>query len=343
MWGSQTQHQATNPPGSQLSSHNLIANEQSQTLYSISQACSGLHVLKPITTAPYLVEKGCYTYTPSAGIAQHAHDAECVTYNGPDSTLIGRELCVIYWGSREGGVRIVEMNVDDPASSVELSSISYPNSEYTHQGTLDASHRYLFFGDEADEARDGLNTTTHMYDLADVRNPVYLGAWTAGYANTDHNQYMFEKRIFKSDHAMGLRVYDWHPEQTEVQEKLSEPAFFSLVRDNSNPRATLDGAWSNFEFHSASGGVKVVLNTKEGLFVLHVDVPDLTPPFAASGSGGCGGGCIGGIVGGVLGSLLLLLCILWLAGGFSSRGCRSPLASFKTKETSPKVKPSLPA
>ena len=94
----------------------------------------------------------------------YSHDAQVVTYSGPDTDYAGREILI---GSNVDEIAIVD--ITDKANPVEISTISYPNIGYTHQGWFTEDQRYFLLGDEIDEIDFGFNTRTIIFDFERFR------------------------------------------------------------------------------------------------------------------------------------------------------------------------------
>ena len=80
------------------------------------------------------------------GASGYTHDAQVVTYNGPDADYAGREILI---GANENFVVIVD--ITDKANPVRISQLQYSNLSYTHQGWFTEDQRYFLLGDEGDE------------------------------------------------------------------------------------------------------------------------------------------------------------------------------------------------
>jgi choice-of-anchor B domain-containing protein len=109
--------------------------------------------------------------------AGYVHDAQCVTYHGPDRAHDGARICVTGNGD-SAAVSVVD--VSDPSAPTELSRTFYgplsedlggPPAAFAHQGWLDLTHRWFFFGDELDELASATNAVTYVFDLADLDAP----------------------------------------------------------------------------------------------------------------------------------------------------------------------------
>ena len=231
--------------------HNIVINESQPFAYAVGTSTfnGGAHIvdisnpLQPIFAGSY--SNSFYT-----------HDAQVVTYDGPDSDYSGRE---IYIGSNED--EVVFVDVTDPSNTVLISTISYSNIGYTHQGWLTEDHRYFFLGDETDEIDFGFDTKTIIFDVQDLDNPVvhldYFGPTSA----VDHNGYILNNNFYLSNYNAGLRVIDI---TNVASSSVNEVGFFDTYPENDN--AGFSGVWSNYPYFE-SGNI-VVSDINRGFFLL---------------------------------------------------------------------------
>jgi len=120
--------------------------------------------------------------------------------------------------------------------------------------------------DEADESNFGHNTRTHIWDLRDLDNPVYLGYYEAPVASIDHNLYIKGNLAYCSNYSSGLRVLDI----TNIASgNLTEYAYFDTYPPNNG--TNFSGTWSNYPYFSS--GVIAVSGIDEGLFLLKIPTP----------------------------------------------------------------------
>merc|ERR1719428_1181001 len=177
--------------------HNVFVNEDTEYAYAVgTSTCNGgLHIVA-MNNPQNPVSAGCYS---SDG---YTHDVQCVTYNGPDSSYSGREIC---FASNEDTVTIID--VTDKSNMVQLARKSYSGDRYTHQGWLTEDHRYFFFNDELDEYQSVTSKTrTHAFDVTDLNNPVYAGYHDGRTAAIDHNLYVKGDYVFQANYRAGLNV-----------------------------------------------------------------------------------------------------------------------------------------
>ena len=125
--------------------HNIAINEETGFGYSVGnssggETCGGgIHIIDlKEPTSPEFV--GCFSQ-PGTGRngTGYTHDAQCVTYHGPDEEHAGKQIC---FGSNETAFSIAD--VTDPANTEALGLATYPDVAYTHQGWLSEDHQYFF-------------------------------------------------------------------------------------------------------------------------------------------------------------------------------------------------------
>jgi len=244
-------------------SHNIVINPDTDWAYIVGGTSGntvndvlcgrgGLHFVD-ITDPAAPASAGC------SALDLYVHDAQCVTYHGPDTRFTGRELC---FNAAEQWVSVVD--VTDKNAPVRLGVFPYTRSSYVHQGWLTEDHRFFLLGDETDEQRFGFNTRTMIFDFEDLTSPQlpveYFGPTTA----IDHNMYTRDGLLYQSNYAAGLRILD--TEGLYDGGTLSELAHFDVFPDHDN--ASFVGTWSNYPYFE--DGV-VAVNAYDGLFLLQVD------------------------------------------------------------------------
>lgn len=193
--------------------------------------------------------------------ASYAHDAQIVTYNGPDLAHLGKE---IYLGSHSDGGQnnqLVIVDVTDKANPILLAQVNYGNGGYTHQGWFDENHRYFYLGDELDELNFGHPTKTLVFDLLELENPVahynYLGTTQA----IDHNGYVNGNSLFLANYTAGFREIDLSGVDNQ---EMHEVRFFDTFPANDN--AGFDGVWNVYPFFDSRH--IAISDTSGGLFLV---------------------------------------------------------------------------
>ncbi len=249
------------------SAHNIVADTASGYLYVVGansggETCGGgLHIIDA-RSPKALRFIGCYNDRSGSNPRGYSHDAQCVTYRGPDVKYKGREICV---GSNEKEINIAD--VTDKSAPVTIGRNSYPNVAYAHQGWFDAEQRYFYMNDEADEM-NGLveGTRTIVWDLAQLDDPVVARMYYGPVKSSDHNLYVVGDRVYEANYGSGLRVLD-------ISDRTSprEMGFFDSAPFNNDApgfSATESGAWSNYPFFKS--GVVIFTSVREGLFIVRV-------------------------------------------------------------------------
>jgi hypothetical protein len=142
-----------------------------------------------------------------------------------------------------------------------LSNTTYPNTGYTHQGSLSKNHKFFFFGDETDELLRGTRTKTLVLDVRNLISPRIAGFHLGSSRATDHNQYVSEGLIYQTNYRAGLRILRIID---AARANLKEVAMFDIFPDSDSP--DFNGAWSNYLFPSS--GTLLVSGVEQGLYVL---------------------------------------------------------------------------
>ncbi|HUP18400.1 MAG TPA: choice-of-anchor B family protein [Gemmatimonadota bacterium] len=245
------------------SAHNIVINEESGYAYAVGaggggETCGGgLHMID-IRDPKNPAFAGCFA-DPTTGREKtgYTHDAQCVTYRGPDEDYQGREIC---FGANETALSIAD--VTDKTSPVAIAMAEYPNVGYTHQAWLTDDQKYLLMDDELDEMQ-GLvdNTRTLIWDVSDLDDPVLIKEFLNPNSTAiDHNLYVKGDKVYQSNYVQGLRILD-----ISDIENPSEVGFFDTVPYGEDD-ARFDGSWSNYPYFDS--GTIVVTSGKEGLFLL---------------------------------------------------------------------------
>ena len=231
--------------------HNVVINEASGFAYVVGTETygGGPHIID-IRNPVNPIAAGGFT------LAGYSHDAQVVTYNGPDPDYQGRE---IYIGSNRNTVAIID--VTDKSDIKQISNISYPNVAYTHQGWFTENQQYFLVGDEFDELRTGDKSRTIILDFTDLDNPKlhdnYFGPLTA----IDHNGYVNAKLFYLANYTGGMRVVDI----SDIANKnLTEVGFFDTYP--SNNLRDFNGAWNVYPFFE-SGNI-LISDIDNGLFIV---------------------------------------------------------------------------
>ncbi|MEF8864629.1 MAG: choice-of-anchor B family protein [Salinibacter sp.] len=249
--------------------HNVVINEQTGYAYAVGssgggETCGGgLHMID-IEDPLNPTFEGCFA-DPSTGRSGtgYTHDAQCVVYEGPDAEYQGREICI---GLNETAISVAD--VTDKDSTVALSTASYPDYGYVHQGWFDEEQRYFYQNDELDEAQGKAeNTRTLVWDLQDLDNPKLVNQLSLPEKSIDHNLYVKGSTMYQSNYKSGLRILD-----ISDRENPEEVAHFDTQPYDEN-EAGFQGSWSNYPYFES--GIIIVSSIGEGLFVLEESQQEL--------------------------------------------------------------------
>ncbi len=249
------------------SSHNIVINEESGFAYAVGvsgggNTCGGgLHMVD-IRNPKNPVFAGCFS-DPQTGRAStgYSHDAQCVTYKGPDQTYRGREIC---FGSNETMLSIAD--VTDKKNPKAVARSSYPNVGYSHQGWVSEDHRYFYMNDELDElAGSTPKTRTIVWDLTDLDDPQVAEMFLSPTSASDHNLYIRGDTMYQSHYKAGVRIVD-----ISNRTKPVEIGHFDTVPYGENTPG-FGGSWSNFPYFRSGNIIATSMN--EGLFVLRKKAP----------------------------------------------------------------------
>ncbi|GAB5520116.1 MAG: hypothetical protein RhofKO_23670 [Rhodothermales bacterium] len=237
--------------------HNIVINESTGFAYLVgSDTCGGgLHIVN-IQDPMNPTFETCFAH-PGTGRrgTGYTHDAQCIIYNGPDADYAGREIC---FNSNETAISIAD--VTDKSAIRAISTGTYPNARYIHQGWLTPDLRYFIQNDELDELNGVVNRTrTIIWDLEDLDSPELLTEYNAAVGSIDHNLYVIGDRAFLSNYTSGLRILDISDIANPV-----EVGFFDTYPDDDDPR--FDGAWTSYPFFN--NGTVAVSSQGEGLFMV---------------------------------------------------------------------------
>ena len=235
--------------------HNIVINEESGYAYGVGTSTfnGGPHFvniqdpLNPTAAGGYSMD-------------DYSHDAQVITYNGPDSDYTGREILI---GSNVNEVVVVD--ITNKSNPQRISSISYDNVGYTHQGWFTDDEKYFILGDETDELGFGFNTRTIIFDFTDLDNPQFHTEFYGPTPATDHNGYVVGDKFYFANYSAGLNVYDISDIENE---NISQYGFFDTFP--SNNEASFDGSWNVYPFFeskniviSGSNGFTLVRDTNE--------------------------------------------------------------------------------
>ncbi len=231
--------------------HNIVINETKGYAYAVgTNTYSGGPHFVDISNPLNPISAGGYANDA------YSHDAQVITYNGPDSDYTGKEILI---GSNQNVVVIVD--VTDKTNPTQIATINYPNIGYTHQGWFTNDQRYFILGDELDERNFGGNTRNIVFDFSDLDTPSlhmnYYGPTTA----IDHNGYTKGNEYYLANYSAGIRVVDI----TNIgNETMTEIGYFDTYPSNDN--ASFNGVWNVYPYFS-SGNI-IISDINSGFYVV---------------------------------------------------------------------------
>jgi choice-of-anchor B domain-containing protein len=250
------------------SAHNVVINEETGFAYIVGasgggMSCGGgLHMVD-INEPKNPTFAGCFA-DPSTGRrgTGYSHDAQCVIYDGPDTEHTGKEICV---GANETAISVAD--VTDKSNPIALSTGSYPDYGYVHQGWFDETQTYFYQNDELDELNGTVEETrTIVWDLTDLDDPQVLTQYFNDNASSDHNLYIRDNLMYQSNYVSGLQVIDIS--EPENPQRVGFFDTFPFTKD----AAGFSGTWSNYPYFNS--GVVIMTSGFEGLFILETS-PEL--------------------------------------------------------------------
>jgi choice-of-anchor B domain-containing protein len=98
-------------------------------------------------------------------------------------------------------------DLTDEQNPEQLSRTSYATAAYVHQGWLTPNHKYFLSNDELDEVGGEVSsTTTYMWDLRDLDDPLMLGGDEHGTQSIDHQLFIKGDIATESSYMSGVRV-----------------------------------------------------------------------------------------------------------------------------------------
>ncbi len=231
--------------------HNIVINENTGYAYAVGSETfnGGPHIIN-IQNPQQLVFEGGFDFIG------YTHDAQVITYNGPDIDHIGKELLI---GSNDDYVTITDVtNKTNPSL---ISRVAQDNVGYIHQGWIDEDHRYFYANDELDETEFGFNSRTLVFDFTDLDNPSYIGPYFGPTKAVDHNLYVKGSEVFLSNYTGGVRVTDITSPDPAL---MKDVGYFDTYPQNDD--TIFDGAWSVYPYFN-SGNI-IISDISNGFFII---------------------------------------------------------------------------
>lgn len=234
--------------------HNIVINENSGFAYAVGTSTfnGGPHFVN-IQDPTNPVAAGGFI---STGGDAYSHDAQVVTYNGPDTDYTGREILI---GSNQ--IEIVIADITDKDNPQTIATINYDNIGYTHQGWFTEDQRFFLLGDELDEQRVGFNTRTVVFDFEDLDNPRFHMNYRGTTPAIDHNGYVKGHKFYLANYTAGIRIIDI---SSIASQSMTEIGFIDTFPSNNS--AGFNGAWNVYPFFE-SGNI-VISDINSGFILI---------------------------------------------------------------------------
>lgn len=209
-------------------------------------------------------------------------------YRGSDKRYTGRDIC---YGYNEDTMTIYDAT-DKKGNTTDIISITdYPGAEYVHQGVVNDEQwqEYIFLDDEFDErdARDRPASlsqgrpTTHILDIRDLENPVWVGSYAGKDRSIDHNQYVVDGYLNQSNYGNGLNVLDVSSVKKDPSgDSICEAGFFDIHPEDDELEGggsvAFLGSWSSdADFKS---GFIMVHTIERGTFIVKMTSKECPEP-----------------------------------------------------------------
>lgn len=228
------------------------------------------------------------------------HDAQIVSYIGPDGDHEGREIAFVFNGVDET-VGIYDVTDIDGGAAVDvreggpvvISETSYPGASYTHQGWITEDQRFLVMGDEEDELfglQDPTNVDlpdtarTRVWNIQNLDSPTVVSFFDSPAASIDHNLFVRSvagrEFVFHANYTAGIRVTELTREGAagpaqvatldEVAHMDTEPR---LPNNNLNFNFNIwEGPWGVYPF--LDSGTIMASDGLNGLVLMRLALPE---------------------------------------------------------------------
>ena len=234
--------------------HNIVINEDSGYAYIVGASRSSVYGGGPI----FVNIQDPLSPVIEGGFAAggYSHDAQVITYNGPDTDYTDKEILI---GTNEN--KIVLADVTDKTNPLVISTISYANVKYAHQGWFTEDLKYFILGDELDELRLGNKTRSIIFDFTDLDNPVYHFDYLGTTNAIDHNGYVKDNIYYQANYTAGVRMIDV---STVANKVFSEVGYFDTYPANNN--TDFNGVWNVYPYFP-SGNI-IISDIDNGFFVI---------------------------------------------------------------------------
>ncbi len=238
------------------SCHNIVINETEAIAYLVG--CSSTNGGGPIFVD--ISDPSNPTFLGDYTAGGYSHDAQVITYNGPDADYTGKQ---IYVGSNGNTDEVVILDVTDKTNVIPVSNFTYPQTSYAHQGWFTEDMNYFILGDETDEMGFGNNTRTIVFNFSDLDNPSYHMDYFGPTAAIDHNGYVDGNEYYLSNYTAGMRILNISNISSSTN-SMTETHFIDTYPENNN--ASFNGVWSVYPYFN-SGNI-VISDINRGLFIV---------------------------------------------------------------------------
>jgi len=238
------------------SSHNLVANEETKTIYAVgSNTCAAGPVAVNVSDPANPTTLGCF------GDDGYVHDSQCLVYRGPDMRYHGRPMCFNFAANT-----LTITDHSDESNVQMVSNTSYPTMAYVHQGWFASdAHDILLLDDELDELQNTTDTnghaTTFFWNVTSLTNPFIIDSYVHTVPSIDHNLYTKDGYAYHANYASGLRVTDIR-NVGKAPGTVSTVAYFDVWHEPYEVRFV--GAWSAYPYFKS--GYIVVNSIGNGVF-----------------------------------------------------------------------------
>ena len=237
--------------------HNIVINPESGRTIAVGSNTQngGLHFVD-------ISEPLQPSFAGGMASIGYTHDAQAITYRGPDEEHEGREIVLAF--------TIDSMSIVDattPNRPRRISRTSYEDHHYAHQGWVTEDHRFVLMNDELDEMNLHLEKPrTHVWNIEDLENPKYMGFHEGSVKAIDHNLYVRGEYVYQSHYLSGLRVL----KMSDVESgQLEEVAW--LDTHPTIDALSFGGVWSAYPYFDS--GTIVMSDMSKGLIVARLDLP----------------------------------------------------------------------
>ncbi|WP_339623620.1 choice-of-anchor B family protein [uncultured Winogradskyella sp.] len=238
------------------SCHNIIINETEAVAYLVG--CTSTNGGGPIFID--ISNPLNPTFLGEYAAGGYSHDAQVVTYSGPDPDYTGKE---IYVGSNGNTDKVVVLDVTDKTNIIPISEFTYPETAYAHQGWFTEDQRYFILGDELDEQSFGFNTKTLIFDFTDLDNPTLSSTYFGPTEAIDHNGYVLGNEYYLANYRAGMRILNIG-NIADQNNPMTETHFIDTYPINDS--ANFNGVWSIYPYFS-SGNI-IISDIEGGLFIV---------------------------------------------------------------------------